>query len=337
MTTPNVDNQRISQALFAFTRSQLVFAAVNLGVFTAIHRGADTVQDLTATLGADRRGMTLLLDGLVGIGFLRKTSGPRYSLPEDVATYLVEDSPHFLGGMVRHCQSLSESWALLADVVRTGEPAGSAQGMAEIETRFAELVQGLYVGNMPLAQTLARELGIGAPECSGLQIVDIAGGSAVFAIALLEADPASRATVIDYPSVVQVAQRYVARHDLSDRFDYIPGDLEVMPLPENAFDLAVMANICHALSPDANAQLIASVAKSLRTSGRLAIVELLPDNDRSQPGWPLIFGVNMLVCTQEGNVYTPAEYDSWLAGAGLRTQRIIQLSDHSQAIVAGKA
>ena len=68
--TAQLTSDRIQDALYGFTRSQILFTALDLDVFTHVAQGDDTVEALTAALGVDQRGLSILMDGLIGIGFL---------------------------------------------------------------------------------------------------------------------------------------------------------------------------------------------------------------------------------------------------------------------------
>jgi ubiquinone/menaquinone biosynthesis C-methylase UbiE len=286
-------------------------------------------------LDVEERGLRILLNGLVGVGLLEKAVDGAYTLPPDVQRFLVKDSESYMGGMVHHCKRLYENWSLLTDAVRSGQPVGGAHSLAQLENFFAELVKGLYVSNYPAAQKLADLLGIGK-TCRGTEILDVAGGSAVWSIAMLEKDPESRATVLDLPTVVHVAEKYVAHHHLAERFTYLPGDLEDIDLPDAQHDLVVMANICHALGPIATRKAILKLSKTLKPHGRLVIVDFVPDERRSKPGWPLVFGVNMLITTPEGDVFTRPEYEDWLKEAGFQKIQLQEIETEVTAIIAVK-
>lgn len=328
-----VNSDRIQDTLYAFTRSQILFTALDLDVFTHVAAGADTQAALQLRLNVAPRGLGMLLNGLVGIGFLNKQADGAYTLPPDVATFLVKSNEDYLGGMVHHCKRLYDNWGLLKDAVVSGQPVGGAQSLAQLEAFFAELVRGLYVSNYPTARKLAVKLGLG-PDSQPLEILDVAGGSAVWSIAMLEQQPESRATVMDLPHVVEVAEGYVRQHGLSERFSYCAGDLEELDLPEAQFDLVMMAHICHALGPVATQRAFQRLAKSLKPGGRLVVVDFVADEHRAQAGWPLVFGVNMLICTPEGDVFTGTEYHQWLQEAGLSQVRLEEIETDVTVIVA---
>src|SRR3954462_7694986 len=97
--------QQPSPALFfetinAYQRTEALKAAIELRVFTAIGNGAATARALAEKCATAERGMRILCDYLVTIGFLTK-SEDRYSLTPDSAPSLDQNSPAYMGSAVR--------------------------------------------------------------------------------------------------------------------------------------------------------------------------------------------------------------------------------------------
>ncbi len=70
------------------------------------------------------------------------------------------------------------------------------------------------------------------------------------------------------------------------------------------------------------------------TRGRVPILDMIPNNDRTGPLFPLMFALNMLVNSDEGSTYTLAEYTRWLNEAGFGRVETGEIGSHSPAIVA---
>lgn len=327
------NSQRIEETLFAFMRSQILYTAIDLDVFTAVAEGVDTLEALQTRLQLNERGLRILLNGLIGIGFLEKSPNGRLVLPSDAEKYLVRTSATYAGAMGNHCKRLYETWQLLKDSVRSGQPAGGAQSLDQLEGFFAQLVKGLAVLNEPAAIDLAQLLGVGA-QARNLEILDVAGGSAIWSIALLKADPTSRATVLDFEGVLNVARETVAADGLNERFSWLPGDLEAIALPEAQYDLVLMANICHALGEVSSRRAFEKLFRTLKPGGKLVIVDLIADDARAKSGWPLVFSVNMLITTPEGDVFTTQDYSNWLQAVGFAKVIKSELGNQSGVIIA---
>src|SRR5687768_10613166 len=82
----------------AYQRTAAIQAAIELALFTAIGEGHDTATALAERCGAAERGVRILADSLVIMGFLTK-DGARYGLTPDTAAFLDRRSPAYMGSV----------------------------------------------------------------------------------------------------------------------------------------------------------------------------------------------------------------------------------------------
>src|SRR5579871_3538241 len=117
------------ETISAFHRSAALKAALDLGVFTAIGSGNTTVPALASACQAAERGIRILCDNLVLMGFLTKT-GETYGLTPDTALFLDQNSPAYLGGATEFmCAPLMvDIFRDLAATVRKGGTTLPDQG-----------------------------------------------------------------------------------------------------------------------------------------------------------------------------------------------------------------
>jgi hypothetical protein len=66
------------------------------------------------------------------------------------------------------------------------------------------------------------------------------------------------------------------------------------------------------------------------------MAEYVPNDKRTGPAMPVLFGLTMLLQTEEGNVFTLREYRAWLKAAGFRKMRVIPVPPPSTVIIATK-
>ena len=107
-----------------FRASRVVLTANNLGVFTAVGKGA-TAPVLAQQLAADPRALEILLDAVAALGLLKKT-GAAYRLTPAARRFLLPGSPWYQGDMLLHLDTLWKNWSGLDEVVRTGMPNRAA-------------------------------------------------------------------------------------------------------------------------------------------------------------------------------------------------------------------
>ncbi len=83
-----VSPQAIFEALQGFQVTAVVGTAIRLGLFDAIAGGSTSAEALAETVGADARGLRVLLDALAIIGFI-SAEGDELKLTPVPETFLV--------------------------------------------------------------------------------------------------------------------------------------------------------------------------------------------------------------------------------------------------------
>ena len=88
--------------------------------------------------------------------------------------------------------------------------------------------------------------------------------------------------------------------------------------------------------PDWGKQLLKRACAALNNGEMVLICKFVPNDQRSAPALPLLFGLNMLLHTPQGDVYTMREYREWLKEAGFRKVAMIPAPHVSPLILATK-
>ncbi|HEX8143007.1 MAG TPA: methyltransferase [Pyrinomonadaceae bacterium] len=323
----------LMQITFSFAPSRVLSAGLQLRVFSHMAGGKKTVAEIAGAAEASERGMRMLLDALVGLELLSKR-GDAYELTPLSAQFLVRESEDYVGAMMEN-DMLWETWGQLSEVVRTGQPPRLIEMQEVAEQFFAVLIRSLHIMNREPARRAAEALGAGASG-KGLRVVDVACGSGVWSIAIAEADPEARVTAQDFPAIFNVTREYLKRHGVEERFDFLPGDLKRVDFGENRFDVAILGNIVHSEGEESSRDLFKRLHRALRAGGRIVIVDMIPNDERTGPPFALFFALNMLLNTEVGGTYTLAEYTDWLTDAGFARVETADIGSHSPLIIAHK-
>src|SRR5687768_11516904 len=96
--------ERIAQIAWSFATLQSLATALDLRLFTHVAEGRVTAPELRAATGASERGLTMLLNAMVGLSFLtREGAGDeaRYRLTPEAEAFLVEGRPGYHGSFVQ--------------------------------------------------------------------------------------------------------------------------------------------------------------------------------------------------------------------------------------------
>ena len=103
-----------------------------------------------------------------------------------------------------------------------------------------------------------------------------------------------------------------------------------------AYDLIILGHIIHSEGEQHGKELLRKSFAALRPGGKLLIAEYVPNDARTGPPMPLLFGLNMLLQTDVGAVFTVQEYRNWLRAAGFRSVALTPVPPPTTVIVATK-
>ncbi len=301
-------------AIFAFLRTGILKAAIELDVFNHLPHEGRTAEEVARATGTDRRGARILLDALTAEGLLRKERG-RYLLSATAEAFLVKGAPTYAGDMLRITANpqLWHAIGRLAEVVRSGKPSEAAVDVPDHEfwVEFGEASE--QTSKIP-AMFLASTLGLDREQ--PLEVLDVACGSGMYGFAVLEHVPAARLTALDWPTVLEKARLRAEQHGLDGRLTLLPGSAFDVPLPADRYDLVIASHFYHHFDQAENIELSARLIRTLKPGGRLAIHEWVADDERAQRHQALMFAVVMLASTRHGDVYTFPEYRDMLEAVG---------------------
>jgi hypothetical protein len=225
MHTEPVTPERIMQLAWGYAPPLILEAALCHGVFDVLDSGPKTVEEVEAATKTSRRGLTAIMNALVGLNLLSKDAEAKYGLTAESGAFLVSTKPAFSGGMIRHCsQHLIPKWLNLNEIVASGKPAQAVNQEHEGGEFFHKFVEDIFNLSYASAKRLAEELKLDRSTEQG-SVIDLAAGSGVWGIALAQFSEHVRVTAVDWPEVIPVTRKTVGRFGLTDRFRFVEGDL----------------------------------------------------------------------------------------------------------------
>ena len=322
MPTPTADE--LLQLGRSFTESRILLTAAELDLFTLLSGRPLPAEEIAAQLDGDRRGVTILLDALAGMGLLSKRDGA-YLCEPDLARHLSAHGPESVLPMLCHNAGMWRRWTQLTEIVRGTTPAESATRSPEDLRAF---IEAMDVVSRPLAPAIVAATQPG----SARRLIDVGGGPATYTMAFLRAVPGLEATLFDQPEVIEIARERLARAGLLERVTLAAGDFYRDNLPAG-HDLALVSAIIHQNSPAQNVDLYRKVWRALNRGGRIIVRDHILKPDRSRPRAGAVFAINMLVATEGGNCYTFEEIRADLTTAGFERVRVIQESEQMAGLV----
>jgi ubiquinone/menaquinone biosynthesis C-methylase UbiE len=334
-SNPAVRPDRILEMVWGYAPPIILGTAIQCKVFDLLDAGPKTVEELAQASGNSARGLRAIMNALVGFQFLSKNSDGRYALTPESAAFLVSSKPGYLGKFAEFSGlKMIHTWLPLPEIVRTGKPNSSINQQDTGAAFFQELVEPIFNMSYPATQVAGQALGL-ANVKSPIKVLDIGTGSGVWGIGLAQQSPQVSVTAQDLPSVLDVTRQMVKRFNLADRFSYLPGDFHTLDFG-TGYNLVTFGHILHMESVDQNRQLLKRAAAALAPKGTVVISEFLVNQDRSGPPMGLIFAVNMLAHTDNGDTFSFEEISGWLKEAGLVNPRKIEPGGPVGLVMADK-
>ena len=317
----------------AYQKSAALKAAIELDLFSPLANRNATPSELAAACGYPERGIRILADYLVILGFLVKADG-KYALTPDSAVFLVRTSPAYLGGSIDFflAPGLAAGFDQLADTVRKGRKAdkGTTEHEHEVWVRFARVMAPL----MFMPARAVSEL-VQLDQDRDTRILDISASHGVWGISLAEKNPRAHLVALDWAPVLEVSQENARKAGLGERFSTIAGSAFTTDLGSD-YDVILVPNFLHHFNRAECVDFLRKTYAALRPGGRVVIVEFVPNEDRVTPPASAGFSLVMLGSTPEGDAYTYAEYDSMLREAGFPSSEFHPLAPTAQSAVIAR-
>lgn len=336
MTNAAPTPERIMQFAWGYAPTLILEVAIKHHLFDYLDETGRTVAEVAAHAKGSERGWRAILNALVGFQFLTR-EGDRYKTTPESSAFLVSTKPSFVGGLFRHVShQLLPAWMKLDEVVRTGKPPVRVNDSGDGQKFFEELVSDIFNLSFMPATLLGQHLGIAQSTNEEIRVLDIAAGSGVWGIALAKQSPKVKVSAVDWPGVIPITKKHVARFGLDAQFDYVSGDLLEVEFPANQ-DIATLGHIIHSEGEERSRKLLKKLHAAIKPGGTIAIAEFTPNAERTGPPQALIFAVNMLVNTEVGDTYPFREVSSWLAEAGFKDARELPGPGPAPLILATRA
>ena len=296
----------------------LTAAIVHLDFFTWLAANPSDKATICRAFGTTDRPTDVMLTLFAANRFIESRNGA-FHVTDLAREHLTKDSPWNLAPYYASLKDRPVTKDFLA-VLKTDKPAnwGSQKDALDwhkaMETEaFANSFtaamdcRGLYLG-----RALATRLDLRGRK----RLLDIGGGSGIYACSLVAHHAQLRATVFDQKPVDSIAAKLIAQRGFTERVDVVVGDMFKDPLPTNC-DVHLYSNVLHDWGVAEARQLVANSFKALPSGGMLIIHDAFINADKTGP-LPVAEYSALLMHSTQGKCYSTAEYEEMLSAAGFR-------------------
>jgi len=320
MVEPITDVRDISKIAYGFFASKALFAALHLELFGHLAKGPAALDALAERIGIAPNRLATLLANLTAMGLVTQNAGRFVNSPA-AARYLVPGQPAYFGDYYRFQIDRHLYPSMMAiDAGLRGDEANlahaSMSGMLEDPVEAEAFSRAQHAGSLGPAFLLAKLLDLTGAR----SMLDVAGGTGAYSIVLAQQHPELTSTIIDFPTVTAVAERYIGEAGLGDRIALLPGNALEVDWPGDQ-DAILMSYLISAVGAGDIDELLRCAREALKPGGTLIVHDFMLEDDRSGPSSAAGFFLGYLTWRVDPVSFSAAELEPWLIKAGFEDPR----------------
>ncbi|MFC1864870.1 methyltransferase [Chloroflexota bacterium] len=317
----------INRALGGWQPARVLMAANHLDFFTALGEEALSADEVASRCDTHPRPTQTLLNACVALGILEK-EGSLYRNSAEALESLVRGKLTYIGDAIAHQEDLWEPWGKLHEAVRTNRRVGQRYSLVEEPEVHRNFILAMHNGAMQGASLLAETLDLSGRR----QLFDAGGGPGTYSIFLVKRYPGLRAIVFDLPQTIAIAKEVIADFGVGDLVTTRAGDYFKDDFGQGN-DVVLLSAILHSMGPEQSQGLLVKAYNSLVPGGLVVVRERLISEDGTSPMRAVLFSLNMLVNTGEGQSYSGAEIMSLMEVTGFVQPRVVEFPGAGTSLV----
>ncbi|MBM4056067.1 MAG: methyltransferase domain-containing protein [Planctomycetes bacterium] len=322
----------VLQLSSAYWKSQVLFTAIELDIFTILDNKSLTAEELAHSIDANVQATEKILNALVSLDLLVK-QGKYYQNAQISHHYLIKGKPLYQGDAIHHFHNIAENWTMLLQTVKTGEAVVLKDLPEDVDPHdLKDFITAMHNIASVKAQDICTALHLENPR----NMLDLAGGPGTYSIEFVKKYPELHAVVFDLEHVTKLTHGFIQTAGLQERIKAQIGNCLEDDFGNNCYDLILVSNLLHIYNPENNSKILKKCRNALQDEGTIIIHEFVLDETKTQPQFAALFSLNMLIGTQEGASYSGEEYRSWLETSGFKNITKIDLQSDSSLITARK-
>ncbi len=312
-------------------------AIVHLDFVSWLAEHPSTLAGICQHFGLVERPADVLVTLLAANGWIEQRADGACAVTPVAREFLTAASPWSL---VPYYASLADR-PLVADflsVLRTGRPAGWSSRpdgfdwhkAMEQEAFAREFTAAMDCRGRYLAQAVAAAVPFG----DRARLLDIGGGSGIYACSIAAHHPHLSAAVFDQPPVDQLAARLIAERGLADRVTVHAGNFLDDGWPRG-YDVHLFSNVLHDWDAPDVAMLLERSFAALDPGGLVVIHDAFINADKTGP-LPVAEYSAILMHSTQGKCYATSEYEAFLAAAGFADPKFTETVADRGVMIAKK-
>ena len=295
----------------------LTAAVVHFDFFTWLAEHPATLAEVCAQFGFAKRPADVMLTLFAANGLVKRETDGTVHITATASEHLSAGSPW---NLAPYYASLKDRPVTLdfCNVLRTDRPATWGGDRKQLDWHQAmetddfsrSFTAAMDCRGIYLAQAMAKKLDL----TGRTRVLDIGGGSGIYACSLVAHHPGLGAAVFEQTPVDRIAERCIAERGFTGRVSVATGDMFKDALPGDC-DVHLFSNVLHDWGVNEVRALLAVSHRALRPGGMLVIHDAFINAGKTGP-LPVAEYSALLMHSTQGKCYSIAEYASLLRDCG---------------------
>jgi len=311
-------------------------AIAELDFFSRLAERPMNLKTICASLRLAERPVDVMITLFSAMGLIHQVRG-KYSVTKLASDFLVAKSPFFLGPYFASIADRPDCQDLLI-VLRTGKPIGlpgvaarAPWAAAMRSEAFADnFTRMMHCRGLSHGPALAKRLHLGKRR----RLLDIGGGSGVYACSILTNHRSLTASVFEKSPVDAITRRYISKMGFAERADVISGDMFAEPFP-SGYDVHLFSNVLHDWREATVKQLLKKSFSALPREGMIVIHDSHINRKKTGPLAVAAYSV-LLMASTDGKCYSISEIEGLLRDVGFSDVRFSETTADRSVITARK-
>jgi hypothetical protein len=315
MTEQRVDSTRLQHLARAYTQSAVLYAAIDLDLFTHVAAGARDIASISTATGMTELNAERLVTVALAMGLLEDATvdGERRIVnAADCQKFLVKGTDRYAGAWMTFTRPEVPTWFAMTERLTDPTPPRELGLYDDLTVDAARKYHAAtYSIGMGAGRRFCRQVDLTGRK----KLLDLGGGSGAYSINAVQAFDGLHAVVFDLPPVTVVTQEYLDHNGVADRVSTHGGDFINDPLPAGC-DVAVMASNLPIYSAENIAKVVAKTYDALEPGGEMHLVGETLEADGVGPLDAALWGLAELNYGSGGRAHSDAECIGYFEDAG---------------------
>ncbi len=332
--------QYLEDLATAYWYSEVLFAAIELGLFDLIESKITTTEELALRTNCNPQKLNRLLKVLEKIELIGYFEENWYNCYL-TSLYLIKEKTSYLGAFLLYRRYMQPGWKEILDSLSLDTEEKQILSNQEIKEKifnYVKALDGLAKVKSKEIITLLKPVRLKGP------ILDIGGGAGALGRAFLshgsfqhQAELDNVCDLLELPDVIEAANKLYENPEDWKQLRPITGDFRFHEFKvSNGYGLVLLSNFLHIYNENEARDHLEKSTGLLADDGVLLIHDYFPDRKTSTPHKGRLYDLNMMINTYNGICHESSIIVQHLSDLGFKNVNVIDLPSDSSIILASK-